>query len=49
MGEAMRQFGRRSRDGATPEKAEEDPVPVTPTPADDAGDNEEDERGQAEG
>jgi lon-related putative ATP-dependent protease len=41
MGEAMRQFGRRSRDGATPEKAEEEPAPAAPPPADDAGDNED--------
>jgi lon-related putative ATP-dependent protease len=39
MGEAMRQFGRRSRDGAAPEKPEEEPAPAAPPETDD-GDNE---------
>jgi lon-related putative ATP-dependent protease len=41
MGEAMRQFGRRSRDGATPEKPEEEPAPEAPVEAEDPdGDDE---------
>jgi hypothetical protein len=38
MGEAMRHFGRRSRDGATPEKPEEVPAPAAPVEIDEADD-----------
>jgi lon-related putative ATP-dependent protease len=41
MGEAMRQFGRRGRDGATPEKPEEEPAPAAPADADEPDGDED--------
>jgi predicted ATP-dependent protease len=46
MGEAMRQFGRRGKDGPLPEKPEEEPAPAAPVDGEEPNDEDDDGDGE---